>query len=246
MKVGILFTLLLVTGTALSLGLALGTFSLLHWFGHRDTYLYGIWTIPNALIVDVSVISFTCTVVIWILLGSLFIACFKLPSGFFHIEPYSLPDFLAGFAKSMGYTLNHTPVFTFNGRKNFSSKALSLMFTKSLFVFLGLFAFVVMPACTIVTVLREQIIARNALPALQNRLYVPMTCSEMFPENAAFWKPIDDKHDWERDDIFESLCWEPAKLFRFMIVWGAGFGLLTSLICLVTVSLQYGRYSKYN
>jgi hypothetical protein len=247
MKVGILFPLLIVLGTALSLGISVGMAFLLHGLGHRDTYFYGIWTIPNALIVDISVISFTCTVVVWILLGSLFIACFKLQSGFFHIEPYSIPDFVVGFAKNLSYTLNHTPVFTFNGRKIFSSKALSLMFTKSLFVYLGLFSFVVMPTCTIVTVLREQLIARLSGGLVNHTSVVtPMTCSQMFPAEAAYWKPIDDQHDWDREDVFEALCWEPAKLSRFITIWGAGFGLLISLICLMTVSLQYGRYSKYN
>lgn len=247
MKIGILFPILLVLGTSLSLGIFIGMAHLLHGLGHRDTYFYGIWTIPNALIVDISVISFTSTVVVWILLGSLFIACFKLQSGFFRIQPYSIPDFLVGIAKNLSYTLNHTPVFTFNGRKIFSSKALSLMFTKSLFVYLGFFAFLVMPTCTIVTVLREQLFARLTEGRVdQTDVATPMSCSQMFPDKAAYWKPIDDQHDWDRFDVFESLCWEPEKLSRFIIIWGAGFGLLISLLCLMTVSLQYGRYSKYN
>jgi hypothetical protein len=233
-------------GSLLSCGLAALTVTVVHLGGRLDTYYYGVWTMPNALVLDLGLSVVTICTVVWTLLGSIFIICLRLPkTSTWHIAPYMLPKFLKDLGRNLSYTLQHSPIVTTGpkGQTKWSFRAFHLMISKTLLVALGTFAFIVMPTCTIVTVYREQWLTTLApkFKDIKERLPIPLTCGEMFPDMAKAWKELDEQHLETQPVIFESLCWEYSKIFSFVTIFGAVFGALVSALALVTVAVQYGR-----
>ena len=224
-------------GSLLSCGLSLLLCSIFHLFGRVGTYSYGVYTLPRALLSDIGVMTIFNTMVIWIVLGTMFIICFKPGAGWWRIRPYTLSPALGVAGRNMSYTLHHTPVWGGTMRSSFSYKALSLMMTKSFLISMAMFTFIVMPTCTVVAVIREQDVGRLT----QRTGQLPARCSELYPDQASYW----EEHETGLSSkSFESLCWTYSDIIKFMIVWGTSYGFLISGLCLGTIAIQYGRYPK--
>jgi hypothetical protein len=238
-------------GSLLSCTLAALTLSFLHLFGQRDTYLFGVWTIPNALVVDLGAVTLVVTSVVWTVVGSVFILCFRLPSSsWLHISPYTISENLRKASRNLSYTLLHTPVFQILDAKwKVSGRAFQLMMAKSLILWIALFAFIVMPTCTVVTVMREQWLHHLSVQSTKTDIPdystpIPLSCGDMFPDEADVWTTIDSKHADVNAKYFESLCWQYSKIFNFVIVFGSIYGLLISVLAVFTAAIQFGKSSK--
>ena len=243
---GIAATLL---GTALAYGLSCLVVGTLHLFGYRESYYYGIWTVPNALFLDITLVTFAVSAIVWPLIGSLFIFCLKWPlqRSWWTIEPFEAKSQTwIQFGKNMSSILLHSPIISFVVEKNkihFSMRAFHLMLSRILLIALATITFCVMPCCTVVTVRREQLLRERAdhFRSLNRDPPIPFTCGEMFPEASKFWSEKDAKYFEGNEVIFESLCWKFNEIFQFGSFFGMFYGFILSLLCVLTVSIQYAQ-----
>ena len=227
---------MLILGASASVFIGVLLVSILHLFGYRSTYHFGVWTLMDALVVDLFLISGTVTLVVWPLISSSFIFCLKHASSFMKIDPYKLPSFTYG-ANELAITLQHAPIFAKN--VSISLKSLQIMTAKSSFIAFAVFSFIVMPTCSFVTVFREQ-----RLGSLET---APLTCGAMFPEHAMFWADMDAAAaKTDKIKIFESLCWKFTDLIWFTTAWSAVLGALLAFASTLTVAIQFGSSKDLN
>jgi hypothetical protein len=227
---------MLILGASASVFIGVLLVSILHLFGYRSTYHFGVWTLMDALVVDLFVISGTVTLVVWPLISSSFIFCLKHASSFMRIDPYKLP-FTYG-ANELAITLQHAPIFAKN--VSISLKSLQIMTAKSSFITFAVFSFIVMPTCSFVTVFREQ--------RLGSMETAPLTCGAMFPEHATFWADMDATAGAGNNkmNFFESLCWKFTDLIWFITAWSAVLGALLAFGSTLTVAIQFGSSKDLN
>ena len=227
MHIAIYAGLSVLLGSSLAAGLAAGTVSAFHLFGRRDSETMGVWTIPNALVVDMFFVNMAVAMFVWPLVGSVFIFVFK--RGF--ISPFSLSEYAKSLAKDLPYTLCHTPIFSWReGAKSFSARSLQVMVSKAFLVACVFFTFIVMPTCTFITLHREQKISKLGA--------IPQNCAELRSVS------LTGRPEPERVEIFESLCWDFLFTVKFAGIWGAAVGSLVSIASLFTAILQYAKAAK--
>lgn len=235
MNVIIFGIIMLVFGSSLSVFVGVSLLSIMHLFGYRSMYHFGVWTLMDALVVDLFVISGAVTMVVWPLVSSSFIYSLKHGNSL-KIDPYWLPQWLSNGSKDIALTLHHTPLFSSRGRSFFSWKSLQVMASKSSFISFAVFTFIVMPTCAFVTVLREQRLGQFD--------QIPLTCQDMFRDETEWEAPRGGENNSHNEPIFESLCWEYADLLSFTAFWCAGLGALLALVSTLTAAIQYGQISK--
>ena len=233
-------SVLVILSAALSAAIGLAIHKVTHFtFLGMPLYHFGVWTLPNALMMDLVSIAMTITMTFWPLVSSLFIVSLKGAS-VFSVSTYQLPEWAHTVSKDMAYTLYHKPIFGVNG-KRISMRAAKLMSAKALMVGFVVFAFVVMPTCTVVTVIREQHLSSLGLDK------PPTSCAAMFPAQAVYWTPFDEKFPRVLDEsdfasqVFESLCWTDQYAALFTAVWSASVGAGIALVSYTTAVLQYGE-----
>jgi len=220
--------LMTLFGSAIAVFIGVSIASFIHLFGRRSMINYGVWTLMDALVLDLFLISGAVTVLVWPLISSSFIFALKHATGFIKIDHFLLPDSLAKSGKEMAAALHHSPIFS--KTSFFSLKSFQVMAAKSTFIAFAVFSFVVMPTCAFVTVFREQKIAR-----LEK---LPLSCAEMHSHQALFWGDAADRDD----EIFESLCWKFSDLFFFVAAWCASVGALLGFMSASTAALQFGKH----
>ena len=217
------FLSLIIGGLTAGL-VGISAFSLLHMFGHRSVQTMGVWTIPNALVVDLFFVIYIISFTVWPILSSGFILAYRTGK----ISPFSAPASSVG----LSFPFLHTPMISIRDSKyNFSLKGFQLMAYKAFLIGSGLFTFVVMPTCTFATVQREKRIGR-----LHKH---PQQCSD-------FFVTVDDETEYSLDDwggpkVFESLCWTNDFTYLFVTIWSVSVGLILALFCVVTAAIQYGN-----
>lgn len=143
--------------TLIGLAVAAATTYSLHWNdADNRAFAMGIWTLPNALIVDLFAVSLLVGFAIWPFCGSLFL----------HVN------------EKCGWIDKYTPLWTMSNEgvlaHGFSATTMALHYC---FIGMAVFTFGVMPTGALVTVYRETNIL-NDWP-----LAIPLDCLEMFPDD---------------------------------------------------------------
>jgi hypothetical protein len=202
-----------------------------------DVLTTGLWTIPNALVVDLFVVNMLIALLTVPLAGSLVYRKLRVRKS--RNEP--IPSILPNWRKSIPYSLSHYPclVFDQNTKKTkFSFSRFGVMASKSVFISLVSFAFVVMPTCSILTVLWDLNIQRLGR--------APTNCDDIvnfhaLVNGAALTSDVAADPNPPKDGkIFESLCWQFVTFFAFEIVWGAIVACCFASLGVVTALIQFG------
>lgn len=227
MHISVFTVLIMLLGTAVSTATAVACSSVLHLFGARPSHEMGVWTMPNALVIDLFADIFIVTLIVWPLVSSVFIYCLRRGV----VDHFTIPAWLRPLRKGLPLTVWHTPIVTLrggqNGKHSFSWVAFQLMITKAVVIAFALFTFVVMPTCAIVTV-KQQSEMFNKLP---NR---PHSCSAYKILNDPGYNLSPTYHD-----VFESLCWTFAYTLQFVAIWSSATGAAVAGLSLCTAAIQF-------
>jgi len=198
----------------------------------------GLWTLPNALVVDLFVVNALVSLLTVPLAGSLVYRGLRQRKA----RNIAVPSLYPSYRKSIPYSLSHYPCLVYDqntGKTSFSISRFGVMASKSVLISLVTFAFCVMPTCSILTVLWDVNITRLGR--------APTNCEDMInfhallnPALASPQPPLDPSSPDGSGRIFESLCWQFATFFSFEIVWGAILGLVLASLGVVTALIQFG------
>lgn len=207
--------------------------------GFNQVLTTGLWTIPNALVVDLFFVNALVSVLTVPLAGSLVYRGIRVRKS----NNVPVPSIYPNYRKYIPYPLSHYPCFIYDqstGKTKFSAFRFGVMANKSILISLVTFAFCVMPTCSILTVLWDVNIQRLGR--------APTNCDDMINFHAllnpALVSPqqvslADPKPD-STGKIFESLCWQFATFFSFEIVWGAVLGCGLAILGVITALIQFG------
>ena len=251
MHVAVFALFAIILGGVFSYAVAGFMVGLSHLFGHRDSYYYGVWTIPDALVVDLAMVTVVVTCFAWILIGTLFIHCAKWAnrSSWWRIAPYEVSSTWKQFGNNLSSILHHSPILRFEGGKaKLHLRAVHIMLSKTLLIALGTITFGVMPCCTVATIHREQNIRERSkyFENSDRKFPIPLTCGEMYPSQVPLWSHQDAKNFKGTEKIFESLCWRFEDIFQFCSVFGLIYGFVITILCLLSVVVQHAPRSSTN
>ena len=207
MNVSIYLAISTIAFTALGTVLGGVTSAILHVFGWnpKSSLQMGVWTLPNALVLDLFLINLIVIPLVWPLLGASYMYFVSSP-------PRPWEWLMRVFDSS---TLFRSEPFI---GKSFSAAAIETMLIRSVLLALASFTFIVMPTCAWVTVARELRLFSVSAKT------IPLSCQAMWPDDLL------DNVTSADGEIFEALCWPYWTTLIFSSAWASG---LTFLICLI-------------
>lgn len=198
----------------------------------------GLWTIPNALVVDLFFVNMLVALFIVPMAGSWVYRKIRILKS----RNISIPSIFPTWRKSLPYSLSHYPCLMFDqatGKTKFSVSRFGVMASKSALISLVTFAFCVMPTCSILTVLWDLNIQRLGR--------APSDCSDIVNFHALLNDAVAQRITTRTGAtpegsgrIFESLCWEFSTFFWLEIVWGSVIAFILSILGVVTALVQFG------